>query len=400
MALIKSTFKRWNGSEWDIHYFRTSADLIDETPSFKVMTSAERSKISSHLTNFNSRNQLVKLNAAGKIPGTLIEQDFSKYLDKNAPDQQIVESNTLFTGRMYAPTVTLSSGETDGYSVGFLAELSATPDVGVSLKVGHEKLLFGPSSDGIHRLQGIVDPKNPNDAANKSWVEGMVASGSKPVPSVQAATTGNITLSGVQQKIDGQTLTEGVRILVKDQTNKKDNGIYTVQSGKWNKIDEDNITGALVFIEEGLVNNDSQYFLEPDLRTWVLFSRVDTITASGGLVKAGKDIRVLGGGITNTMLAKGIGLNKLSEISNPSKYNSWNSMSFGATSGGSVHEAILSFASAIRLLRGTPEYNTNNNITLNSLNTAVEARNRTYTGTTAPATTGFVNGDLYFQTIT
>nr|WP_295467478.1 right-handed parallel beta-helix repeat-containing protein [Mesorhizobium sp.] len=49
---------------------------------------------------------------------------------------------------------------------------------------------------------------------------------------VRCVTTANITLSGLQT-IDGMTLIAGKRVLVKDQTNATENGIYITAAGAW-----------------------------------------------------------------------------------------------------------------------------------------------------------------------
>lgn len=51
---------------------------------------------------------------------------------------------------------------------------------------------------------------------------------------VRVATTGNITLSGLQT-IDTVTVVEGDRVLVKDQTNSVQNGIYDATTGPWSR---------------------------------------------------------------------------------------------------------------------------------------------------------------------
>jgi phage-related tail fiber protein len=57
---------------------------------------------------------------------------------------------------------------------------------------------------------------------------------------VRAATTGNITLSGLQT-IDGVALGVGDRVLVKDQTNATANGLYNAATGPWTRtIDANN----------------------------------------------------------------------------------------------------------------------------------------------------------------
>ena len=47
MSLIKSTFKRWDGTTWNIHYFRTSADIVDETATKKNFDINGKSKFNS-----------------------------------------------------------------------------------------------------------------------------------------------------------------------------------------------------------------------------------------------------------------------------------------------------------------------------------------------------------------
>src|SRR6266540_2588677 len=100
---------------------------------------------------------------------------------------------------------------------------------------------------GSHKLTGVADPQNPQDAATKAYV--------------RAATTGNVTLSGTQT-IDGVDLIAGDRVLVKDQTAAATNGIYVVAAGAWNRSgDADTgakVTGGMfTFVEEGTTNADS-----------------------------------------------------------------------------------------------------------------------------------------------
>ncbi len=72
---------------------------------------------------------------------------------------------------------------------------------------------------------------------------------------VRAATTANITLSGLQT-VDGVVLAAGDRVLVKNQSLGKDNGIYVVHSSAWKRpLDADRSvefpTGTLVLVTDG-----------------------------------------------------------------------------------------------------------------------------------------------------
>ncbi|CRM58826.1 Phage Tail Collar Domain protein [Pseudomonas sp. 24 E 1] len=87
--------------------------------------------------------------------------------------------------------------------------------------------------------------------------------------SVLAATTANITLTGIQT-IDGELLPAGARVLVKDQAQAKENGIYVVPAaGAWKRaLDADTSVevtpGLLVSVEKGTVNGDSVWQLVTD----------------------------------------------------------------------------------------------------------------------------------------
>jgi len=79
-----------------------------------------------------------------------------------------------------------------------------------------------------------------------------VAGGSGAVHNCRAATTGNITLSG-SQTVDGQSPTNGDKILVWQQSTASENGVYTYNgSGAWTKVTGfDAGADMLVFVRAG-----------------------------------------------------------------------------------------------------------------------------------------------------
>lgn len=87
--------------------------------------------------------------------------------------------------------------------------------------------------------------------------------------SVLAATTANITLSGIQT-IDGELLPAGARVLVKNQAQAKENGIYIVPTeGAWKRTQDADTSlevtpGLFVSVEKGTVNGDSVWQLVTD----------------------------------------------------------------------------------------------------------------------------------------
>lgn len=80
---------------------------------------------------------------------------------------------------------------------------------------------------------------------------------------VRLATTANITLSG-EQTIDG-SLTSDDRVLVKNQTDTTENGIYVSGSGDWERAtdfdgSDDFVSGTRVFVTEGSANIGNEYY--------------------------------------------------------------------------------------------------------------------------------------------
>jgi hypothetical protein len=82
---------------------------------------------------------------------------------------------------------------------------------------------------------------------------------------VRAATTENIILSGLPT-IDGVVCVEGDRILVKDQTDKKENGVYSVVESGWTRTSDlnenkDFISGMEFYVANGTINKKRIYNL-------------------------------------------------------------------------------------------------------------------------------------------
>lgn len=86
--------------------------------------------------------------------------------------------------------------------------------------------------------------------------------------SVRVATTGEITLSGLQT-VDGTALAAGDRVLVKDNSAGATNGIYLAATGSWPRASDADLSaevtpGLLVIVEEGVVNGNTLWELITD----------------------------------------------------------------------------------------------------------------------------------------
>lgn len=166
--------------------------------------------------------------------------------------------------------------------------------------------------DNAGRFQAI-SPSADADVATKAYVDAQ-RSGLDVKQSVRVATTGPLALATAFEagdSIDGVTLAEGDRILIKDQASGAENGIYTVNASgaPTRATDADSNTevtaGMFTFVEEGTVNADSGWVLTTNhsisLGTTSLafaqFSGAGQITAGGGLTKTGNQLDV--GGTTD-----------------------------------------------------------------------------------------------------
>ena len=228
----------------------------------------------------------------------------------------------------------------------------------ISTTASNKNIELSPHSTGTVTVPaGYKDRAGftDNSLANKAYVD-SVSQGLDVKNSVEAATTANLsatysngtagvgatlTFGTAVTTLDGYTLVNGDRILVKDQTNAFENGIYTRTSSTvfTRAIDADTSSdlsgGVFVFVEQGTLNGDNGYVFThngaPTIGTTNLpvsqFSGAGQITAGAALTKTGNqlDVAVDGSsieittdalnvkalGITNAMLAGSITRSKL-----------------------------------------------------------------------------------------
>ncbi len=182
--------------------------------------------------------------------------------------------------------------------------------------------------------------------------------------SVLVATTANIVLSGIQT-VDGFLAVEGSRVLVKDQDQAKDNGIYVVPAGgAWKRAQDADASvevtpGLFVAVEKGTANGDSVWQLVTDApivlgttalmfevvagRTGIVAGTYRSLTVDkNGRVIAGTNPTTLAGaGITDAMPAIGGAYNpKFSGLSLHAEARGYNGsggfIGWGADASGTV----------------------------------------------------------------
>lgn len=160
-------------------------------------------------------------------------------------------------------------------------------------------------------ITNLPAPGADSEVARKAYVDG-VAAGLNLKDSCIAATDGtNIDLTSATDPnpIDGVTLQDGERVLLKDQTDGAENGIYVASTATdpttWTRatdFDEDAevTSGTFTFITEGTVNQGAGFVvITADPITvgttaiqFAQFSSASDILAGDGILKSGSEISV------------------------------------------------------------------------------------------------------------
>ena len=162
------------------------------------------------------------------------------------------------------------------------------------------------------KITGLGAPAAATDAATMGYVD-SVAQGLAPKDSVRCATTGAITIStglNATDVIDGITLVNGDRVLVKNQAAPAENGIYVVAASPARSTDADawaELPSAFTFVEQGNTNADTGWVCTADQGgtlgttavTWAQFNGGGAVVGGAGLTATGSTLDVgQGAGIT------------------------------------------------------------------------------------------------------
>jgi hypothetical protein len=159
------------------------------------------------------------------------------------------------------------------------------------------------------QIDGLAYPTSPDglngEATNVGFVN-IMAGATVKYP-VKVATTANVTLSGAQT-VDGVLLTvsQGQRVLVKNQTTTTENGIYQVNSGAWGLVSDygsgftkDHLAGFMVYVTEGSTQADTLWGVTNDGTitigsTSLAFAQVDqkAVLAGTGLTRSTNTLSV------------------------------------------------------------------------------------------------------------
>jgi hypothetical protein len=177
--------------------------------------------------------------------------------------QNIAFTGNGFTGTL--DTVSVSLANSKGYEIlspsaytinGTALTFASAPASGTNnIYVFAPSLLLGAASAAAGAAEASATAALASEVAAASSAA-LAAANIKVKPAVACATTANITLSG-EQTID-TVLTSASRVLVKNQSDAKQNGVYVSAAGAWTRAtDADTwteIQGQTVFTSGGSAN--------------------------------------------------------------------------------------------------------------------------------------------------
>lgn len=208
------------------------------------------------------------------------------YSDENAQD---AVGNAVGTGLSYndstgaisvdTTTIQARVADVSDTEIGYLNGVTS----GIQTQLNDKAPINNPTFTGTVTLPG--NPSTANEAATKSYVDNISA-GLNFHAAVHAATTADLSAtydnsaktlsaSGAFPQIDGHTISETERVLVKSQTNAVENGIYTLTddgdpSGTWvltRAADADNTPsgemayGDFTFVQNGTSNGGQGFIM-------------------------------------------------------------------------------------------------------------------------------------------
>lgn len=180
------------------------------------------------------------------------------------------------------------------------------------LESSEDITLTSSDPENPSRIRGLANFfDHPDEAVSKAYVD-TAGSGIAVKPAVKAATTANISSLSGTLTVDGIPLAAENRVLVKNQTDPTQNGIYVVSGSAWTRAldtnsEENTKRGTYVFVESGTQNENTSWILYSegtglnggidfgtDPLQFELFFNPGDLSAGDGLLKTGSVFSAVG----------------------------------------------------------------------------------------------------------
>ena len=235
------------------------------------------------------------------------------------------DANFTFDGTTFAVTAATDiTGDLDVDAVNINGST-------ISTTTSNTDLTLSPNGTGTVKVPSGYDDRSGQNSltlVTKGYVD-AVKQALDIKASVHVASTANVSLtagsSGLEagDAIDGVTLVAGDRVLLKNQTDASENGIYVAvaSGGTPARSDDANASvdvtsGMFVWVEEGTANADQGYVLTTNNvitlnttnLTFTQFSGAGQITAGNGMTKSGNTLNVVPDNVTLSVTADEIKL--------------------------------------------------------------------------------------------
>lgn len=237
---------------------------------------------------------------------------------QSALDLKAPLANATFTGTISLPATT-SIGDVSATEIGYLDNVTSNIQTQLNAKLS----LSGGTMTGAITLSG--DPTQALHAVTKQYAD-SISAGLHVHEAVHVATNNTLanlcgstvtydngtdgvgatlTLGASLSTIDGHSLTNGDRILVKNEATASRNGIYVRTSATvlTRATDFDSAAeiagGDFVFVENGTLYNSTGWVVENEVSTvgtddvlWTQFSGAGTVTAGNNISVSGLQVSV------------------------------------------------------------------------------------------------------------
>ena len=231
--------------------------------SYTASTASYHEKVVTGATNGLSKADCHRVKLGGNLTENTIisgEYDFclsGKRIDiATSAGGQIYDKNGCGI-ELYSSggTVTIK-GMTSAGTESMRLQISNTQITFTDYRVTPRGIEYAGNYSSTYTNRSLVD---------KEYVD-SIASSIIPKTAVDVATTENIVLSGLTT-IDGVSLTNGMRVLVKNQTSGQTNGVYIATGGTWQRSSDFNennevVHGSYFFVLSGNTNKNTSWILQ------------------------------------------------------------------------------------------------------------------------------------------